>query len=160
MIPKVYPWLLTAFFSLMGVLSSGQDYLQHIKRNLPTYGTMFLGGAGRGAHDVLLHHYSSSVFPQEGPKRSWYDPEISWKNKYQNWPIDKSSAYFGAKTFLSWTTDAYHMTQAVHLTSMQISVVCYEQPPQDKFWWKILDIAIMKLSFTAGHHLTRDLLTK
>jgi len=57
--------------------------------------------------DKLAHHYSTSRFSQK-KNQLWWDPDISWRNKYKDGDPDKGPKFFGSTTFLVFTTDAWH----------------------------------------------------
>ena len=152
-------------FSLIGVLSSPvqAQYFQHLKANRTSFGLMFIGGAANGVSDALQHKYSRTIFPQnEGEKllgfeRDFYDPNISWKRKYKSWPDDPRPAYPGAKTWLVWSTDAWHFTKTIQLKSMQFAIVTYTPPKSKKWWWPLADAAIYSLCFSTGFELSQYL---
>ena len=70
---------------------------------------MFGAGWLHGTNEVSLSDYRryAARHPNANPK--WAFPKVSFRNKYKNWPEDKSPAYFGSKTVLAFTTDAYHL---------------------------------------------------
>jgi len=53
-------------------------------------------------------------------KQNWFNPKISWKNKYKNNDPKQGAKFFGSTTFLVWTTDAWHFFQMIMLTSIQL----------------------------------------
>ncbi len=99
--------------------------------------------------DTLAHHYSSSYFQTKN--EIFWNPEISWKNKYTNYPEDKSPKYPGAKTILAWTTDAWHLFKTIFLSLFTLAILSY-RPPK-KRWFLIIDFTILKIAFSAGWHL-------
>jgi hypothetical protein len=72
-----------------------------------SYGLTSLSGISFGFNQAIDHHHY-------GQGKKFIDIDISWKNKYKNWDAgDKREKYFGSKTFLVWTTDAYHLTSVL-----------------------------------------------
>lgn len=69
---------------------------------------MFIAGATRGLHETILNHYS--YFKREYPNTNdqWWDPQISWKNKYTNYDVNQ-----GRNKVPIFLTDAYHLTNAI-----------------------------------------------
>ena len=59
--------------------------------------------------DVLAFKYKRSIFKTLNP--NFWNPKISWKNKYKNKNEKEGSAFFGSTTFLVFTTDAWHLFQ-------------------------------------------------
>lgn len=88
-----------------------------------------LAGACKAIKDTLDFHYECSWFRHICPK--FFSPSISWKNKYKNYPEDKSSKFFGSKTFLVWLTDGWHLfdmlSYALILTAAALNPV----------WWLV-----------------------
>ena len=169
--------------ALAFVLSTarGQEtsYWRHLRSNIPTYMLWGTAGAFNGAADTMRDKYSVSVFPQSGSSREFWDPRVSWTRKYKNWPEDPRARYPGAKTWLVWTTDGWHMAKAGQLLSLKISVLTYTRPPakivavpplypetdprQEKrirWLWYLGDFAIMSLFYSAGWQISSWSLTK
>lgn len=79
---------------------------------------MFLSGAAHGVSETLTWHYDS--FQKQHPKASerYWNPRVSWVNKYKtdqhgNIILPRRPAYFGSTTFLVWNTDGLHAMNAV-----------------------------------------------
>jgi len=152
---------------LLALPTLNAQYWQHVKDNALSYSFMFTGGLANGVSDALQHKYSRTAFPQRegeelfGLERDFYDPDISWVRKYKNWPEDKRPRYPGAKTWLVWTTDAWHLSKTVQLKSMQIAVITYRPAKgRSKWWWFIADVGLQSLCFSAGFHLSQELIIK
>lgn len=65
----------------------------------------------KGVSDTLQFHYKKSVFA-EIENEQWWNPAISWKNKYKDYDNgDKSEAYLGSRSLFVWRTDAWHLAQ-------------------------------------------------
>lgn len=99
--------------------------------------------------DTLAHHYSTSYF--KGKKEVFWNPEVSWKNKYKDWPEDKRPAYPGATTWLAWTTDAWHLFKTIFLSLFTLAIVLYRR--HSKWWLYIIDFIVLKIAFSTGWHL-------
>lgn len=168
-----------ALVCLLSTTAAQDNYWQHIKRNGWSYAAFGLAGVFDGAADTMRDKYSVSVFPQEQPGRQFWDPQISWENKYRNWPTDTRPAYPGAKTWLVWTTDGWHMAKAGSLASAKVAILTYHRPPRKivvvpalypdegtreekrtRWLWFIGDFAIDSLAFSAGWAISSELLTK
>ncbi len=94
--------------------------------------TMLTAGWLQGANEVSVHDYRryAARHPNANPK--WANPKISFKNKYANFPTDKSEAFLGSKTIFAWTTDAYHLRNTTRLFlvsgNVGITMSLYEKP--------------------------------
>jgi len=86
------------------------------KKELLTYPCFAISGVAKGYHDAAVLHYWKRG-------NSWIDPKISFQRKYKDFANgDMRPAYFGSKTFLVWTTDFSHLTEAVSITSFGAGV--------------------------------------
>lgn len=63
--------------------------------------------------DTLAHHYSSSIFAQSRNKE-FFDPNISWKNKYKEGNPQMGEAFLFSTTYLVTLTDAWHLAKTAH----------------------------------------------
>ena len=155
-------WLILLLFPVFANGQSARDYLRHTAHNWPTIGLSLLGGYADGTADALQHHYGTSVF-RRAKNQQWYDPSISWQNKYKDWPTDTRAAFPGAKTALVWTTDAWHMAKTIRNKSMQGAVVLgayrLTKDTRRAWWWPIADFAITSFTFSVGWHLADITLT-
>jgi hypothetical protein len=71
--------------------------------------------------DVLAFKYKHSIFSS---RNSYYwNPSISWRNKYKNKKVSSGSAFFGSTTFLVFTTDAWHLFQFLSNSFIIISMI-------------------------------------
>ncbi len=78
-----------------------------VKKDLVIYACQFLAGSADGINQALVHH-------DLGAGNSFWDFQISWKNKYRNFDKgDSRPAFFGSKSVLVFTTDGYHLTRAI-----------------------------------------------
>lgn len=53
----------------------------------------------------------------------FWDPKLSWTNKYKNYPADKRAKFFGSKTFLVFLTDGWHLMQFFMLTCFTVASI-------------------------------------
>jgi len=94
--------------------------------------TMAVAGWLQGANEVAVNDYRrfAARHPNANPKFS--NPRISFKRKYENFPTDKSPAYWGSTTVLAWTSDRHHLynTTRNFLVAGNIGVTMslYEKP--------------------------------
>lgn len=79
--------------------------------------------------DVLQFHFRSSIF--ENYNRKWWDPAISWKNKYEYWDnyLRKRKKinifnllYINYPIFL---TDAWHFFKSSMVVLLGLAIVFY-----------------------------------
>lgn len=104
-----------------------------------------------GQAEVLRFKYSSykRVHPNTNPK--WSDPNVSWVNKYRNYPDDKRERFPGSKTIFAWATDKYHMNRTIRnglmCGSISLNLALYDKPKPIT----IIKLAILSwASYAAG----------
>jgi len=123
-------------------------------------GFTFAAGWYDGVADVLQHHYSDSVFPQTdrntdkfwlGGDRKYWDPAISWKNKYwRDFPL--------SETTLVWMTDGWHLSKSLRNVSYTGAILTYRFDENRPWWHYALDIIIITAARSAGWHTADKLL--
>ena len=70
--------------------------------------------------DTLAFHYGKSVFAGLDPQ--FWNPNISWKNKYADWPDDPSPAFILSDTVFVFLTDAWHLFDFLMLMCLFIAI--------------------------------------
>lgn len=104
---------------------------------------MGIAGALDNTADVVKFNYH--LFAQRWPNadRQWFDPKLSARNKYKDWPHDKSAAYFGSKTFLVFTTDFYHAARFARNMLIAGAFTITLTIGQPFRFWRALAIGVM-----------------
>jgi hypothetical protein len=100
--------LLIIFALFVFIKTEGQrQWWKPAKREALSYAAFTLSGAAYGFNQAIEHH-------SYGIGNDYIDISQSYKRKYKNYDAgDLSAAYFGSKTFLVWTTDAFHLTNTL-----------------------------------------------
>jgi hypothetical protein len=159
------------------ILRAQRGYFMHALRNLPSMGAAAVSGAANGAGDVMQFWYSSSVFPQSGAGAQFWNPDLSWRNK---WRLDESGEvarplqerFWGSSRWFVATTDGWHMTKSIQLTAQHAAIVMYKPEPvyrlswdaqgpamtRAKWWWKPADFILHRAAFAVGWHASTRLL--
>jgi hypothetical protein len=79
-----------------------------------TTGAMLFSGAARGFHDAAVYHFDAfNAVTPTGKNRNFFDPRVSWKNKYKNGDPDQGRKFIGSTTFLVMFTDFDHLGNAM-----------------------------------------------
>ena len=68
---------------------------------------ILLVGISEAIMDKLQFHYSLSVFSKFNPL--FWNPEISWKNKWKNGDNLQGEKFWLSSTLFVFTTDAWHL---------------------------------------------------
>jgi len=95
-----------------------------------------LASTSKAIKDTLAFHFGSSVFKGLDPQ--FWNPNISWMNKYKDWPTDDSAAFFLSKTVLVSFTDAWHLFDLLMLLSLLIALHL-----RGNIFWALLVYAVV-----------------
>lgn len=90
---------------------------------------LLLAGISNGVHDTLQHHYGSSIFRTwTDSRQQFWNPEISWRNKYKkddtgNLVRPLRPAFPGSTTALVFVTDGWHLTKTLYHGALRICLI-------------------------------------
>ncbi len=118
-----------------------------------------LAGVCNGVMDTLQFHFGSSIFT--GKKALFWDPKISWRNKYKNGDPQQGPRFIGSTTIFVALTDGWHLFKAFYLACLRTALVLLGSlffSFSDQFWintaaWLVVWIALIFIH-SAGFHLT------
>ncbi len=127
---------------------------------------LFASGAAYGVHETLNYHYSdfNKTFPNNNPQ--FWNPEISWKNKWKNGNKKEGEQFLGSSTIFVFTTDGKHLFSALHKNLLTSGTTVAASSMFDKpykkskvrlkrpLWTYLMDGAINSISYSVGFHLT------
>lgn len=80
-----------------------------------------LAGFFNGVSDTLIFHYEKSIFI-EFKNQSFWNPTISWENKYKNGDPFSGERFIFSTTLLVSLTDALHLSKTLTLLLIFISI--------------------------------------
>jgi len=94
----------------------------NLNKEIPSMALLFISGAADGFGDVLQFHYREfeQVFPNANEQ--WFNPELSWRNKYKNGDPSQGRRYPGSISVFVAGTDAWHATKLTRLTTLTASL--------------------------------------
>lgn len=119
----------------------------------------FVAGASDGYNQTLYAHYDTWKQHHPNANDQWWNPAISWENKYKDAPNgDFRPAYIGSKTFLVFTTDAYHLTRMIDHTSMLSALTISGLSNGKNAWGYIFDFVKFFLARSLGFTLTYNII--
>lgn len=123
-IPRAYTLILAVVLQLTSITVIAQLKLQadsflnsnpskHRKINLKQYvipaSTMFISGLLDGTIEAIKFHYYSGFKRRfKNANDQFWNPDMSWTNKYKNGNPDDGPKFFESTNSLVFTTDAYH----------------------------------------------------
>lgn len=87
---------------------------------------IILSGVSKAMMDTLQFHFEQSVFKNKG---NWWNPQLSWKNKYEWFKGNKVLTWLISNPFVA-ITDAWHFFQFVHAVSFALVfiLITYKYP--------------------------------
>jgi hypothetical protein len=85
---------------------------------------IILSGLSKAVTDKLQFHYSESIFSRFD-NQQWWNPAISWKNKWKNGDSKYGERFFLSSTILVFVTDAWHFFQAIKHVFYFTAIVLY-----------------------------------
>lgn len=121
-------------------------------------------GLANGIMDTLQFHYASSIFP---PGSKFWDPAVSWRNKYKNGSPSQGPRFPGSTTIFVALTDGWHLAKAFNLAFYRLAIVMAAAA----FWqfsperwvniasWAAIWVGLIFLH-SAGFHLTYSVILK
>lgn len=119
--------------------------------------TALLSGAADGVSQALLFHYDQGWKPVH-PKANdqFWDPDISWKNKYKDWDNgDKRARFPLSKTAFVSLTDGYHFTRMLNTKLLGASITYnFSSPRRDKWYWYAVETMVIFAIRAIGFHIT------
>jgi hypothetical protein len=117
----------------------------------------FLAGACDGFSQTLYAHYPLFEEKFPGADASFWNPAISWKNKYANGDPLQGEKYFGSSTVFVFTTDAYHLFRTINKMNL-ITIGGLEFSEKKQWYLYALDLVIYSLVYSAGFHFTYSII--
>lgn len=84
---------------------------------------ILFSGAAYGIKETVTHHYGafSERFPGADP--FWWNPDVSWQNKYEGRIPAQGPAFAGSTTVFVFVTDAYHFFGEMERVFTRIGLV-------------------------------------
>jgi len=98
-----------------------------------------LGGLFKAIMDTLQFHYNRSVF-NKVDRRSYWDPQHSWKNKYLHGMAEYGPKFWGSTTWFVFVTDGWHLFQMLFLLSMTVSLMAAPFLELNWYWYIVTAI--------------------
>lgn len=89
---------------------------------------LFLVCAGmcNGVMDSLQFHYPATVFSNPARfNQQFWNPAVSWKNKYRNGDPKQGEAFPASSTALVFVTDGWHLAKFLMLKLFLLTVVVF-----------------------------------
>ena len=122
--------------------------------------TSFGGGMAWGLHEVIHYHYPKFQQRHPGADPNFWNPAVSWQNKWKNGDPLQGEAFPLSSTALAWTTDAKHILGIMSNGSIVIAT-CVVTIGEKRKWWEYgIDMVASGLARSAGFYLTYNIIYK
>jgi hypothetical protein len=161
--------VLLSMFVWMVLLPSGLSAQRKWKDYWITGSSCLLSGMIDGTIETINYHYDYGFKPRF-PKANaqFWDPSLSWANKYKNGCPAQGPKFTGSTDVFVWTTDAYHLlrtaNRAVECGTLvyYVNKNCSGTPLTGKKKWKAMatDFVVLTVIRSIGFNITYALLFK
>ena len=149
----------TIFIILLLPLFSFSQF--NLKKELPSLATAFGAGMCEGGAETLKFHFYKVKQKYPNVNEHYWNPDVSWTNKYKNGDPTQGPKYFGSTTFLAWTTDGYHLLRTqrngLFISTLVLKLSLNEKKKLHSY---IINAIIHTLAYQAGFHTTYTLMFK
>ncbi|HEX2630623.1 MAG TPA: hypothetical protein VHM26_16515 [Chitinophagaceae bacterium] len=115
---------------------------------------VFVAGASKGFNETLQFHWKA--FRHSFPKANaqWFNPAISWRNKYKNGDPDAGPKHFLSTSALVMFTDQYHLNTFINRAAWSTAVVIKIGEGKKPFKHYVMDFVYYTLCHQAGFAAT------
>lgn len=150
------------FIGLLMICQTAFGQIQRIsdvQLNKPQFTIPFALFAGMcdGVSQTLYAHYTSfeNKFPNANDQ--YWNPYISWTNKYLNNDPAQGEKFLGSTTVFVFSTDAYHLFRTVNKLNL-VTLGALEFSEKRPFLNYAFDFLIYSAVYSAGFTLTYQLI--
>ena len=115
-----------------------------------TGGLVFFAGASKGFNETLTFHwkYFHRKFPNANVQ--WFNPAISWRNKYEDRDPNKGAKFPLSTSLLVMTTDQYHLNNFITRASWSTALVIKIGEPKKPLKYYLKDMLFYSACNMAG----------
>jgi hypothetical protein len=124
------------------------------KNKLITGGLVLVAGSAKGFNETLVFHYK--VFKARFPNANheWFDPRLSWKNKYEDKNPDLGPKFPLSTSALIFVTDQYHLNQFIGRSAFLAAIVIKIGEKKRPAKHYLYDVLYYSACYTAGFAIT------
>lgn len=113
-----------------------------------------IAGISKAIMDNIQFHFNRSIFNQLKYNQKFWNPTLSWENKYKEGSMTEPK-FFGSTTYFVFTTDAWHLFQMLMLLCLFIGIAITSFY-SGSFIFMIIKISILRLFFGLSFTLFFD----
>ncbi len=143
-----------AILAIALTTAAGQTVGAYLKRNALSLSAMTLAGAADGLTEVIRYDYPAfkNRFPNANDQ--FWQPELSWRNKWKDGDPANGPAYFGSTTILVWTTDGYHLSRTLQKSFICAAIAFKIGDRKQKWYLYLIDFAAHSAAYSIGFNAT------
>jgi hypothetical protein len=151
---KRYILLLLLIFSFNNVKSDSLD----MKLKPIRYTCLFISGFSDGVNDAISFHYSSFKHVHQNINDQFWNPNLSWRNKYKLGSTTKEKFPLSS-TILVFTTDGFHLTNMLNRTFLVGGSIIIPLKRKE-WWWYLRELGIDYLINRVGFFVSYNIIYK
>jgi hypothetical protein len=124
------------------------------KNKIVTGSLVLVAGSAKGFNETLQFNYKifEKTFP--GANKQWFDPKISWRNKYEGGNPDNGPKSFLSTSALVMFTDQYHLNNFIHKAAITSALVIKIGEGKKPFKHYVFDLLYYTACYQAGFAAT------
>lgn len=124
------------------------------KNHWITGALMFTAGASKGFNETLNFHWKAFRHAFPNANAEWFNPNVSWRNKYKNGDPDAGAKFPLSTSVLVMFTDQYHLNNFINRASLTTAMVIKIGEKKKPFKYYLLDFLYYGICHQAGFALT------
>jgi len=148
--------LLIIIFTIIATLSYSQldiDWQKKKKQYLVQGSLALVSGAADGVREITQFKYQKFKTVHPSANELFWNPQVSWKNKWKNGDINQGEKFPFSSTVLVATTDAYHALRTID-RSMLYGAIIVNLGQKQKWYWYFIDFVFITLTRNIGFNAT------
>ncbi len=124
------------------------------KNKIITGSLVFVGGSAKGFNETLQFNYRIFEKKFPGANRQWFDPRVSWRNKYEGANPDNGPKFFLSTSALVMFTDQYHLNNFIQRSALVSALVIKIGDGKKPLKHYLLDIVYYTACYQLGFSST------
>ena len=120
------------------------------KNKIITGSLVFVGGAAKGFNETLQYNYPIFEKKFPGANDQWFNPKVSWRNKYEGRNPDNGPKYFLSTSLLVMFTDQYHLNNFIQRSALISALVIKFGEGKKPFKHYLYDLLFYTICYQAG----------
>lgn len=151
----IFVFLLLVSFSLQAQEKKPEKPKWRIDKNkILTASLVFVGGAAKGFNETLHFNYKAFEKAFPGVNENWFDPQVSWRNKYRDGDPDNGPKFFLSTSVFVMITDQYHLNNFIHRAALMSALVIKIGDGKKPFRHYLFDLLFYTACYQTGFAAT------